>query len=89
MIKYLIPLVLVLSGCSGFAPRIKDHFPIAPDVLMVAPTPLNALPDTPLTLSELVDSVKNNYAISNLTKLQLEALQEWIRAQTELYNSAK
>lgn len=87
MKSYLIALVLVLSGCGGTIPRIKDNFPVAPAILMEAPVPLKALPDTPLTLSELVDSVKNNYAISNLNRIQLESLQEWIRLQTELFNS--
>jgi hypothetical protein len=54
---------------------------------MVAPVDMVQLPDKePLLLSELVDSVKTNYAIAYGNRLQLEALQAWVRKQINLYS---
>lgn len=53
---------------------------------METPNDLEKLPeDNDVLLSEIVDSVKKNYAIAYGNRITLESLQSWVRQQSELY----
>ena len=59
-----------------------------PAKLMIPPTDDNLIllpEDRIVTLSEIVDSAKNNYADRAAIKINLEELQEWIRKQAQVY----
>ena len=87
-LRVLLALILLVSlpGCSTLPQGAG--FPMPPAKLMIPPTDDNLIllpEDRIVTLSEIVDSAKNNYADRAAIKINLEELQEWIRKQAQVY----
>lgn len=70
----------------------KASFPQPPTNLMLKPSDseLVLLPENRvLQLSDIVDTVKKNYATSYGYRIRLEELQQWVRDQTKVFEEFK
>lgn len=86
----IIALSLILTGCASTTViPVKDNFPKPPEALMKSPEELRTLPEGPLVLSNVTDTVIQNYRIANSMRIQLLSLQAWMRQQVKLYEDKK
>jgi hypothetical protein len=81
---FLIPVVILLSGCLATAPK----FPDAPPELMTKCPELNEVAGGTKELSKVLDVVVINYSTYYECRVKLEAWQEWHKSQKEIYDNA-
>jgi hypothetical protein len=83
MKKYLILLVLFLSGCSTTVP-VTVKFPTLPVELSVMCPPLKLIPND-AKLSDIAKTVTDNYKLYHLCSTNNDALLEWITTQKKIF----
>lgn len=77
-------IVLLLSGCSTVLP-VKQKFPEVPERLMQPAEILRPIPDDKENLSDLLDTVTENYGRYHILELKYRAWQDWYQLQKKLY----
>lgn len=78
----------MLIGCKTVAPW--PDFPPAEETLMKRCNDLLKLPDKdPLTISELQNSVVDNYTLYHQCANKVEGWQLWYESQRKIYEDAK
>jgi hypothetical protein len=76
---------LLLSACISVP--VAPKFPELPKELDVKCADLRTIEGTVTTLSKLMDTVAVNYNAYHVCAVNNEALREWIKKQTEIFNS--
>ena len=84
MMKYLILLVLFVSGCSTTVP-VTAKFPSLPEEMNIMCEPLKKIPDD-AKLSDIAKTVTDNYKLYQLCSTNNNALLEWIAKQKKIFN---
>jgi hypothetical protein len=81
---FLIPVVLVLSGCLATAPK----FPDVPQELLTNCPELNEVQKGTTELSKVLDTVVVNYSTYYECRVKVEAWSEWYKQQKNIYDKA-
>jgi len=87
--KYLlIPLVLLIAGCSTTVP-VKMKFPDVPPELSTACADLDQTPADTKQLSRTLETVVKNYSKYHECRARVDAWIEWHKTQKQIYESVK
>jgi hypothetical protein len=87
--KYLmIPLVLLVAGCSTTVP-VKMKFPDVPAEMTTACVDLDQTPADTKQLSTTLEVVVKNYSKYHECRTRVDAWIEWHRTQKQIYESVK
>ena len=87
--KYLmIPLVLLVAGCSTTVP-VKMKFPDVPAEMNTACADLDQTPTDTKQLSSTLEVVVKNYSKYHECRARVDAWMEWHRTQKQIYESVK
>lgn len=81
---FLIPTVLVLTGCLTTAPK----FPAVPLELLTNCPELNEVQQGTAELSKVLDTVVVNYSTYYECRVKVEAWSEWYKQQKSIYDKA-
>ena len=87
MKKYLILLVLFVSGCSTTVP-VRVKFPPIPEEMNIICAPLKKIPDD-AKLSDIAKTVTDNYKLYQLCSTNNNALLEWITKQKKIFEEVR
>ena len=82
--KYLIILLLLLSGCASTVP-ITQSFPLVPKILLEQCKSLKPLPQG-VQLSELTKIVVDNYTEYHICSNNNSGWIEWYQTQQRIFN---
>jgi hypothetical protein len=85
MNKFVIILLLGLSGCSTAVP-VTVKFPEAPDVLLIPAPALKPLAADKHQLSDLLENINENYGTYYEIREKLQAWQYWYKTQKNIYD---
>ena len=85
--KYVIILLLLLSGCSTVVP-VTQKFPEAPETLLQQCDALKEL-SKDASLVDLTKTVVENYTKYYQCSILVEGWQEWYKAQRQIYKELK
>ncbi len=83
---FLIPLLIVLSGCATKVP-VAMKFPVAPESLLITCKDLEQVKPNEEQLSEMLKVVVNNYSQYHECRSKVEAWIEWYKSQKEIHDS--
>ena len=84
---FLIPLIVLLSGCFSTAP-VKRNFPEVPKELMEACPDLKLVEKTE-KLSDVLIVVTDNYAQYHECRIKVDTWVEWYKTQKQIFDSVK
>lgn len=87
MKKYLILLVLFISGCSTTVP-VTVKFPTLPEELNVMCPPLKRIPEA-AKLSDIAKTISDNYELYRHCSANNDALLEWITTQKKIFEEVQ
>lgn len=87
MKKYLLLLVLLVSGCSTTVP-VTVKFPVLPEEINVMCTPLKKVPDD-AKLSDITKTISENYTIYHACSANNDSLLEWYATQKKIFEGLK
>lgn len=85
--KYLILLLIFLSGCSTTVP-VTQKFPQAPEVLLQQCEQLKEVPQE-ASLIDLTKVVVENYTKHYQCSVLVEGWHSWYKAQQQIYKELK
>jgi len=88
MKKVIATLCLFLSGCATTVP-VERHFPDAPTPLMSPCENLKKLDENTTKLSDVLDTVVDNYSLYHECSIKVKSWIEWYNSQKENFNSVK
>lgn len=83
----LTAILFLLSGClatSSPPPAIRMPFPIVPDDLKVICPALGLIPENTNKLSDVIDTVTDNYTQYHECKLKVDNWIEWYNTQKQI-----
>lgn len=83
-----LSLIILVTGCSTVKPW--PEFPPLEESLMKPCPELIQLPvDVTITISQLTESVVNNYTLRHLCANKVEGWKQWYETQKKIYDEAK
>lgn len=85
---FLVPLLLVLTGCSTVVP-VKNEFPVAPSILLEKCPQLKEVDSDKGTLREMLKVVIENYATYYQCAAKTHGWQDWYHEQKKIHDSVK
>ena len=85
-LKYILLSLVLLTGCTT-AP-IVAKFPAAPAIRQTACPQLQTVKDT-VKLSELTNTISQNYSTYYECAVRVDTWQEWYREQKQIFESIK
>jgi hypothetical protein len=83
---FLIPFLIVLSGCATKVP-VAMKFPAAPESLLITCKNLEQVKPNEEQLSEMLKVVVTNYGQYHECRAKVEAWIEWYKSQKEIHDS--
>lgn len=87
--RYIIlPLALMIAGCSTTAP-VNTKFPDAPVVLLEKCPPLKTIEQENIVISDLTKSVVQNYTTYHKCSNTVDSWIEWYNQQKKIFESVK
>ncbi len=86
--KYLIPLIILLSGCSTTVP-VKRNFPDVPKSMTVLCPELKKIEGDTVSIVDLHKTVVENYTLYHECAVKVDAWNEWHKQQKEIFESVK
>lgn len=87
-ILFLIPFVVMLSGCFGTTAPVKRNFPEVPKELMEACPDLKLIEPTE-KLSEVLKVVTDNYSQYHECRIKVDTWVEWYKTQKQIFDSVR
>lgn len=87
MKKLLVPIILVLSGCSATVP-VSQTFPDVSPSLTEKCQDLMKIEGENVAITELLKTVIQNYSLYHQCSNKVEGLNEWYTKQKEIFNKA-
>jgi hypothetical protein len=89
--KYLAALLpLLLCGCFATTPvSVHQPWPEAPEELKSVCADLQKVPDDTEKLSDVLNTVTDNYALYKECKIKNDNWIEWYNTQKKIYESVK
>lgn len=85
--KYILPILLLLSGCSTVVP-VTQKFPEAPQVLLEQCKPLKEVTQDS-SLIDLTKVVVENYTQYHLCGELVLGWHQWYKTQREIFKDLK
>lgn len=85
MNKFVITLLLGLSGCTAAVP-VTVKFPEAPGELLIPAPSLKPLDSDKRQLSDLLENINENYGTYYEIREKLQAWQYWYKTQKNIYD---
>lgn len=86
--KYLIPLIILLAGCSTTVP-VKRNFPDVPQSMTALCPDLKKIEGDTVSIVDLHKTVVENYTLYHECAIKVDAWNEWYRQQKEIFESVK
>lgn len=86
--KYLIPLIILLAGCSTTVP-VKRNFPDVPQLMTVPCPELKKIEGDVVSIVDLHKTVVENYTLYHECAVKVDAWNEWHKQQKEIFESVK
>ncbi len=86
--KYLIPLIILLTGCSTTVP-VKRNFPDVPPAMQVLCPELKKIEGDNVSIVDLHKTVVENYTLYHECAVKVDAWNEWHKTQKEIFESVK
>jgi hypothetical protein len=84
---YLLCTVVLLSGCT-VAP-VSRQFPAPPQQLLEPCSDLKTVPPGTSKLSEVLNTVSQNYGLYHECKARTASWIEWYNEQKDIFNNVK
>ena len=85
MVNKFTACIILLAGCSTTVPVIIP-FPKAPTELMISCPDLDKIPPNTTKLSQVIETVSNNYAQYHECRSKVDGWMEWYDQQQIIFN---
>jgi hypothetical protein len=89
MKRFLIISLLLLTGCASTSVPVVPPFPDVPDSLKQACPNLKTVDENTTKLSEMLETITNNYHRYYDCKSQVDDWIEWYNTQKSIYGKIK
>ena len=86
---YSIGLIVMLAGCASKPVPVVMPFPDVPADLKVACPDLDMIPDNTDKLSDVVDTVANNYSKYHDCRSKVSDWNSWYETQKQISDKVK